>query len=120
MKDLTKKIKNYSTACKHLKRTELTIEDFKHLPTTQQEKAFNRHVILTVIEALVGDWKPDFSDSEWKYEVYAYHSNGGFSFYCAYDDHYGCHAGSDFVLPSRELGNHVIEICKQNLLAIYN
>lgn len=119
MKDLTKKIKNYSTACKHLKRTELTIEDFKHLPSTQQEKAFNRHVILTVIEALVGDWKPDFSDSTLKYEIYAYYSNSGFSFYVLYVS-FGCDAGSDFVLPSRELGNHVIEICKQNLLAIYN
>lgn len=116
-----KEIKNYSEACKELNISELTIKDFSFLPPSQQEKAFARHVFLTCKEAVLGDYKPDYSNyDEWKYEIYGYHENNGFSFdfYFSYDCT-RCIAGSDFAFPDRKTAKYLIEICKLQLQIIY-
>lgn len=119
MKELTKKIKDYSTACKHLKRAELTIKDFSFLPQSQQDNAFARHVFLTCKEAVIGDYKPDYSDYDtWRYEIYGYNENSGFSFICVYV-FLNVIAGSDFVFPDSQSAKYLIEICKPQLKVIY-
>lgn len=119
MKDLTQTITDYKTACKHLKRKELTIEDFSFLPESQKENAFARHILLTAIEALNDGWIADYTDyNQWKYEIYGYNYKGGFSFGCDCVI-YSAGAGSDFVIKNKETANHIIKHFEPTLKVIY-
>lgn len=116
---MNKEIKNYSDACKHLNIEELTIENFSFLPQSQIENAFARHVFLTCKEAVIGDYKPDYSDYDtYKHEIYGYNTESGFSFVvCCL---YGCaYAASDFTFPNKQSAEYLIEICKPQLQIIY-
>ncbi len=119
MKYLTQTITDYPTACKHLNRNELTIEDFKFLPPSQQENAFARHVLLTAIESLNDGWVADYMGYDQdKYEIYGYNNKSGFSFYVN-DCYYACYGGSDFAIKSREIANHIIKHFEPQLKVIY-
>lgn len=116
--DITDIIIDYPSACTYLSRKELDLADFEFLPPSQRVNAFYRHKIITVIEGLAGDFVPDYSDyNQYKYTVYAYHDNNGLGLYGGDTDSV-CDAGADFALPTAKLRDHLMLICKNELLEV--
>jgi len=115
--DVKERVKDYESACKELGIKPLTEADFGILPKEDRKKYFNRHILTIGIRALNEGWKPDFHNhSEWKWYNYPYSDgNNGFSFDCDYDC-YGCIAGSDLYLKSKELALYAQKVFKQQYL----
>lgn len=110
------RVTDYESACLEIGIKPLTEEDFGILPKEDRKRYFNRHILTIAIRALVGDWKPDWSNSnEYKYYNYFYVDNGtfssGVSLYFTY-----AYVGSDFVFPSKDLAEHVRTTFKQNYI----
>lgn len=116
--DISDIVVGYPSAYTFLSRKELDLSNFEFLPPSQRVNAFYRHKILTVIEALAGDFVPDYSNyNQDKYTVYAYYDENGLSLSgsCIF---YGSWSGSDFALPTSQLCDHLIKICEKELLEV--
>lgn len=113
--DVKDRLKGYSSACVILNRKELAIDHFAFLGSSQAKKQFARHKIQTCIEAINEGWIPNYDNTnEAKYEIWMYGKNTGFSSWVGYDS--GASVGSDLVLQTREKGEIIEKICRQDYI----
>lgn len=115
--DIKDRVTDYASACVELGISPLTIHSFTFLQEEDQEQAFARHQISIVAKALREGWKPDFTDSNYKYYVYTYldTSKNGFSSAVSYCYRI-CYVGSDLLYTTRELAEYALKIMEKQYL----
>lgn len=68
---------------------------------------------VVLAEAIRGDWKPDFSDNNWKYEARFYLSGSGFAYTLCDYWHSGTLCGSRLCFPNSDqaifYGKHFVK-----------
>ena len=106
---------DYKSACREIGLTPLTLSYFDFLPEWERERAFNRHQVTVGVRALVGDWKPNFTDGTWKYYTYGYENSNGLRLGgSCYRDM--CFAGSDLLFPNSDLRDYAQKIFEKQYL----
>lgn len=114
--DIRERVIDYESACREIGIEPLTVEDFDFLPEEDQSRAFNRHQVVIGARALCGDWKPNFKDTnQAKWYAYFYGESEGFSSVSFCDFYYSV-SGSDLMLPTQELTDHIRKSFKDQFI----
>lgn len=114
--DIKDRVIDYESACREIGIEPLTEKDFGILPKEDRKRYYNRHQLTIVVRALVGDWKPDWDNSnEYKYYMYFYKEKSGFA------SHTDCYCdlsfvGSDLLFPNSDLANYAGKIMRQQYI----